>query len=328
MQRDRRLAALLTDIGTGRLSRRDVMRQAAWLGLSGASATALATAATRPQMARAQAGEGIKGGTLTVATIGEPPHLDEHQSTAEIIAVIGYCAYEGLFTYDATYQADPRAGRDAHRQRRRSDPHDGAAPGRHVPQRRGDEGRRRDRLRRALGPDQRRRQAPHGEDQRAGPGRRLHARVPPQRAVRHDPDRAGPQHPGLHDPPQVDPRRGRRRADHRTRISTSAPARTGWWSGSATRHALRALRRLRASHPRTVRTATAARSTPTPTRSSSSRCRTRRRAWPDLQAGDYHLALDIGNDQYTVLQDFPGRGRRDPDADRTGTSSSSTGSRR
>ena len=25
-----------------------------------------------------------------------------------------------------------------------------------------------------------------------------------------------------------------------------------------------------------------------------------------LQAGDYHLALDIGNDQYTVLQDFPG----------------------
>ena len=121
--------------------------------------------------------------------------------------IIGYCAYEGLFTYDEQYQADPRAGGDAHRQRRRSDPHHGAAPGRHVPQRRGDEGGRRDRLGRALGPHQRRRQAADGEDQRAGPGRRLHARVPPQRAVRHDPDRAGPQHPGLHDPPQVDPRR-------------------------------------------------------------------------------------------------------------------------
>jgi peptide/nickel transport system substrate-binding protein len=50
---------------------------------------------------------GVRGGTLRVATIGEPPHLDEHQSTAEIIAVIGYCAYEGLFTYDETYQAIP-----------------------------------------------------------------------------------------------------------------------------------------------------------------------------------------------------------------------------
>ena len=50
---------------------------------------------------------GTPGGTLKIATIGEAPHLDEHQSTAEIIALIGYCAYEGLFTYDATYQAIP-----------------------------------------------------------------------------------------------------------------------------------------------------------------------------------------------------------------------------
>src|SRR3712207_8449376 len=45
--------------------------------------------------------------TLRVATIGEPPHLDEHQSTAELIAVVSYCMYEGLFTYDAQYQAIP-----------------------------------------------------------------------------------------------------------------------------------------------------------------------------------------------------------------------------
>ena len=107
MQRDRRLAALLADIGTGRLSRRDVMRQAAWLGLSGASATALATAATRPRVARAQAGEGTKGGTLKIGSVGEAPHLDEHQSTAGLIAEISYCMYEGLFTYDAGYQAIP-----------------------------------------------------------------------------------------------------------------------------------------------------------------------------------------------------------------------------
>ena len=47
-----------------------------------------------------------------------------------------------------------------------------------------------------------------------------------------------------------------------------------------------------------------------------------------LQAGDYHLGLDIGNDQYDGAPGLPRRRRRDPDADRTGTSSSSTGSRR
>jgi hypothetical protein len=46
-----------------------------------------------------------------VATIGEPPHLDEHQSTAELIAVLGYNAYEGLFTYDAQYQPIPNSSR-------------------------------------------------------------------------------------------------------------------------------------------------------------------------------------------------------------------------
>ena len=43
--------------------------------------------------------------------------------------------------------------------------------------------------------------------------RRLHARVETLPAIRHDPDRAGPQHPGLHDPPEIDPRCGRRRAN-------------------------------------------------------------------------------------------------------------------
>jgi len=107
MQREKKLAALLAEIETGRLGRREVLKRAAWLGLGASSAAALTTAATKPRAVSAQAGEGTKGGTLRIATIGEPPHLDEHQSTAELIAVISYCMYEGLFTYDATYQAIP-----------------------------------------------------------------------------------------------------------------------------------------------------------------------------------------------------------------------------
>lgn len=106
--------ALLLEWEQGRLSRRSVLRRAAALGMT---VPALAMAAGRLGPGRASAAvlnalqedpaAGTPGGTLTVATIGEPPHLDEHQSTAEIIAVLGYCAYEGLFTYDAQYQPIP-----------------------------------------------------------------------------------------------------------------------------------------------------------------------------------------------------------------------------
>ena len=98
----------------GQLNRRSLLRRAAMLGMGGA---ALATLVGREATGQASAAvlramqddpaAGVRGGTLRVATIGEPPHLDEHQSTAEIIAEIGYCAYEGLFTYDEQYQAIP-----------------------------------------------------------------------------------------------------------------------------------------------------------------------------------------------------------------------------
>lgn len=105
---------LLLEWQQGQLSRRSVLRRAAALGLT---IPALAGLTARAGSGRASAAvlnvlqddpaSGTMGGTLRVATIGEAPHLDEHQSTAEIIALIGYCAYEGLFTYDATYQAIP-----------------------------------------------------------------------------------------------------------------------------------------------------------------------------------------------------------------------------
>src|SRR5215203_4920307 len=110
----REIAAIVADWERGQLTRRSLVRRAALLGLGSAGLAALvgreATGQASAAVLRAMQDDpasGTRGGTLRVATIGEPPHLDEHQSTAEIIAVIGYCAYEGLFTYDATYQAIP-----------------------------------------------------------------------------------------------------------------------------------------------------------------------------------------------------------------------------
>jgi peptide/nickel transport system substrate-binding protein len=110
----RGVAATLTEWEQGSLDRRVLLRRAAALGLS---APALAMLVGRDGPGRASAAvlnalqddpsAGTPGGTLRVATIGEPPHLDEHQSTADIIALIGYCAYEGLFTYDDKYQPIP-----------------------------------------------------------------------------------------------------------------------------------------------------------------------------------------------------------------------------
>ena len=110
VEREARL--LLERFTEGRIDRRSLIRRAAGLGVSAAALTSLASGGSMNRAAAAillqtDPGAGVKGGTLRVATIGEPPHLDEHQSTAEIIAVIGFCAYEGLFTYDAEYQPIP-----------------------------------------------------------------------------------------------------------------------------------------------------------------------------------------------------------------------------
>jgi len=114
MPRLRAVDATLREWESQQLDRRRLVQRAAALGLS---TSALAMLIGREGPARASAAvlhalqddpaAGTPGGTLRVATIGEPPHLDEHQSTAELIAVIGYCAYEGLFTYDAEYQPIP-----------------------------------------------------------------------------------------------------------------------------------------------------------------------------------------------------------------------------
>jgi peptide/nickel transport system substrate-binding protein len=107
----REVAALLAEWEQGRLSRRSVLRRAAALGLTVPALAALVgrggtgrAAASVLRAAQEDPASGTPGGILKVATIGEAPHLDEHQTTAGIVAELGYCAYEGLFTYDADYQ--------------------------------------------------------------------------------------------------------------------------------------------------------------------------------------------------------------------------------
>jgi peptide/nickel transport system substrate-binding protein len=106
---------LMLEWQLGRLSRRSVLRRAAALGLS---VPVLAALTGRAGSGRASAAvlnalqddpaAGVMGGILKVATIGEAPHLDEHQSTAGVIAEVTFPAYETLFTYDATYQTIPQ----------------------------------------------------------------------------------------------------------------------------------------------------------------------------------------------------------------------------
>jgi peptide/nickel transport system substrate-binding protein len=108
------IAAIVAEWERGQLNRRSLLRRAAMMGVGSA---ALATLVGRESTGRVSAAvlrtmqddpaAGVRGGTLRVATIGEPPNLDEHQSTAELVALLGYCAYEGLFTYDAEYQPIP-----------------------------------------------------------------------------------------------------------------------------------------------------------------------------------------------------------------------------
>ncbi len=48
-----------------------------------------------------------QGGRLIVAVIGETVTLDQHQTTASLTAEIGYCIYEPLFAYDADWETTP-----------------------------------------------------------------------------------------------------------------------------------------------------------------------------------------------------------------------------
>ncbi|WP_295812500.1 ABC transporter substrate-binding protein [uncultured Nitratireductor sp.] len=48
-----------------------------------------------------------RGGTITVATIGEPPTLDPMTSTADLVGIITQHMFETLYTFDANWAATP-----------------------------------------------------------------------------------------------------------------------------------------------------------------------------------------------------------------------------
>jgi peptide/nickel transport system substrate-binding protein len=116
MSNERDLLRLLASVERKSLSRRDLIQRGAAIGL-GATAFAGALGAVggpRAFQARALAATlqgtptaGTKGGTLTVAIVGEPPTLDEHQNTTGVTLETTSPIYETLMAYDPQYQPQP-----------------------------------------------------------------------------------------------------------------------------------------------------------------------------------------------------------------------------
>jgi peptide/nickel transport system substrate-binding protein len=116
MDANRDLLRLVQRLDGRSVTRRELAKRGAAIGLgSTALAGGLLTmggrhgaqAASLGRLLQQSPAEGTPGGTLRVATIGEPLTLDQHQNTSEITAIISYCMLEGLFTYDANYQPVP-----------------------------------------------------------------------------------------------------------------------------------------------------------------------------------------------------------------------------
>ncbi len=90
------------------MTRRDVVQRSAGLGMGAVAAGMLGGMPVSVATARRQdATEGTPGGTLRVGTLGEPPTLDEHQTTANLVADVTYPMYETLFAYNANYEPVP-----------------------------------------------------------------------------------------------------------------------------------------------------------------------------------------------------------------------------
>jgi peptide/nickel transport system substrate-binding protein len=107
---------LLKAVNGRDLSRRELVKRGAALGVSGYGLMAALNAVGGGNRAQARGltsllqedpASGNYGGTLRIAEIGEPPTLDEHQTTVGVTATTGYCMYETLVTYDADYGITP-----------------------------------------------------------------------------------------------------------------------------------------------------------------------------------------------------------------------------
>lgn len=117
MSNERDLLRLLSAVDGKSISRRELVKRGSAIGLGayGLSAALGAVGGPRALQARALAAKlqdvdpasGTKGGTLTVAIVGEPPTLDEHQNTTGVTLETTSPIYETLMAYDPSYQPQP-----------------------------------------------------------------------------------------------------------------------------------------------------------------------------------------------------------------------------
>lgn len=77
--------------------RRATLRSTLAAGVIGLTALALPAAGATP----------VKGGAITVATIGEPPTLDPMASTADLVGILTQHIFETLYTFDAEWNTTP-----------------------------------------------------------------------------------------------------------------------------------------------------------------------------------------------------------------------------
>lgn len=90
---------------TGLIDRREVLKRGSALGLGAATMAAFDGSATATSLLQTE--QGVQGGTLNVAVVDEPPTLDIHQTTANVVASITWNIYEALFTFDQEFQVIP-----------------------------------------------------------------------------------------------------------------------------------------------------------------------------------------------------------------------------
>jgi peptide/nickel transport system substrate-binding protein len=112
----RDLERLVMSAERRRLNRRELVKRGAAIGLGASALSAALTGVTGSRRVDAMGlsallqespDSGVRGGKLTVANIGEPNTLDAHQTTDGITAIVGYCGLEGLFTYDKEFKPIP-----------------------------------------------------------------------------------------------------------------------------------------------------------------------------------------------------------------------------
>ena len=107
MSNERDLLRLLAAADEKSISRRSLVKRGSAIGLGAAALGAIGAPGMLRMSALAQESAGTPGGNLTVALVGEPPTLDEHQTTAGVTAEVTSPIYETLFAYDNEWQPTP-----------------------------------------------------------------------------------------------------------------------------------------------------------------------------------------------------------------------------